>query len=163
MKPIILLLLNVFFSAPAEDIIVNSPVFEKGYIPLRYTCEGENINPPLVIENYPVETKSLVLIMDDPDATNGTFDHWIAWNITPGAAIVEGESVGVEGSNGKGSNGYVGPCPPSGVHHYYFKVYALDRILDLKPGANKKTVENAMQGHIIAKGELIGLYEKQNK
>jgi hypothetical protein len=129
-------------------------------IPSKYTCDGDNINPPLTIKNIPKQTKSLALIVDDPDAPSGTFDHWITWNIPPVETIGENSAPGSHGRNGSGRNGYMGPCPPSGTHHYHFKVYALDTKLTLQEGANKKQLENAMKGYILAMGELIGLYKK---
>jgi Raf kinase inhibitor-like YbhB/YbcL family protein len=142
-------------------LTIGSPVFShKGYIPSKYTCEGENINPSLTIENIPAGTKSLTLIVDDPDAAGGTFDHWITWNIRPMEMILENTSPGTEGRNSFGTNHYRGPCPPSGTHRYFFKVYALDALLDVTEGADKSFVEKAMQKHIIGQGEIIGMYRK---
>jgi len=141
---------------------VNSTAFEQlGGIPARYSCEGQNINPPISVGGIPPATKSLVLIVDDPDAPNGTFDHWIVWNVPPGKVIAENSIPGIQGTNGEGQIGYKGPCPPSGTHRYFFKVYALDANLDLKAGADKKMVERAMKAHVLAYGELIGTYQKQ--
>ena len=143
-------------------LTVTSPAFgQSGLIPSKYTCEGENINPALEIKSIPQETKSLVLIIDDPDAPGGTFDHWIVWNIPPAENIEENSIPGTEGMNNFGKIGYRGPCPPSGIHRYFFKIYALDSELDIKKGAKKKQVEDAMKGHIIASGELIGTYRKK--
>ena len=144
-----------------SSLSVASPAFEDNSpIPPKYTCQGENINPPISIEHIPADTKSLVLIVDDPDAPGGNFDHWIVWNILPTETILENTIPGTEGKNDYGINHYKGPCPPSGTHRYFFKVYALDTMLDLKSGNDKKTVEKAMQQHILASGELIGLYKK---
>ncbi len=145
-----------------KDLSVKSPAFESGkLIPKKYTCDGQDINPPLTIEAAPKETKTLVLIVDDPDAPSGTFDHWIVWNIPPSdGKIGENTVPGTEGMNGARQMGYFGPCPPSGTHRYFFKVYALDTELSLRVGAKKKDVEKAMQGHILAKGELMALYSR---
>jgi Raf kinase inhibitor-like YbhB/YbcL family protein len=132
-----------------------------GYIPRKYSCEGENINPPFEITDLPEETKTVAIIVEDPDARSGTFVHWIAWNISPHKPIEEGSSSGVSGYNGYGKTGYMGPCPPSGSHRYYFKIFALDVKLDLAPGADKEGLYKAMQGHILAMGELIGHYSKK--
>jgi Raf kinase inhibitor-like YbhB/YbcL family protein len=140
---------------------VSSSAFESnGYIPSKYSCEGQSINPPIAVKGIPSGTNSLALIVDDPDAPNGNFNHWVMWNINPNATIGENTAPGTQGNNGKGSASYTGPCPPSGVHHYHFKIYALDTKLDLAPGAGKADLETAMTGHIIGKGELVGLYKK---
>jgi Raf kinase inhibitor-like YbhB/YbcL family protein len=144
-----------------KELTVKSPAFENNkLIPPKYTCDGNDVNPPLAIENVPDETKSLVLIVDDPDCPTGTWDHWIVWNITPTSKIEENTVPGTEGMNTARKHSYGGPCPPWGTHRYFFKVYALDAKLNLNPNSNKKDVEKAMQGHILAKGELIGLYRR---
>ena len=141
---------------------IGSPVFKVGTtIPERYTCEGKDMNPPLEIGNIPAEAKSLVLIVDDPDAPRGTWLHWLVWNIPIVNRINENEVPGVQGLNSFGRIAYGGPCPPSGTHRYYFKVYALNRFLDLAEGATLKEVDTAMQSHVIAYGEVVGLYKKQ--
>lgn len=141
---------------------ISSTAFtNEGYIPADYTCEGEGKNPPVSISHIPKETKSLALIMDDPDAPGSVFDHWVMWNIPPRSTINEGSTPGVVGKNSRGENRYTGPCPPSGVHRYFFKVYALDAMLDIDAGADKRTVEQALENHILAYGELVGLYKKQ--
>lgn len=143
---------------------ISSPAFNhKGYIPMRYTCEGENINPALEITDIPDGTKTMVLLMDDPDAPGGTFDHWIVWNIPPQDFIKEDSVPGTVGKNGRGEYRYTGPCPPTGTHRYFFKVYALDTLLDVRSGAVKSVVERAMDGHVLGYGELIGLYRKTRK
>ena len=129
-------------------------------IPRKYTCQGEDINPPLIFSQIPEETKSLALIMDDPDAPNETFVHWILFNIPIVDGIDEDSSEGVEGINSAYQEGYMGPCPPSGTHRYFFKLYALDIKPDLKKGCKKQDLENEMKGHILAQAELIGLYKK---
>jgi Raf kinase inhibitor-like YbhB/YbcL family protein len=144
-----------------KELSVSSPAFENNkLIPSKYTCDGDNVNPPLTIEGVPDGTKSLVLIVDDPDAPMGTWDHWIVWNIPPTSKIEENTVPGTEGVNDSRKHSYGGPCPPSGTHRYFFKVYALDTKLDLNPNSRKKDVEKAMQGHMLAKGELIGLYRR---
>lgn len=144
------------------DLSVKSPAFNQGeLIPKKYTCDGEDINPPLIIEGVPKEAKTLVLAMDDPDAPSGTWDHWIVWNIAASTAKIGEDSVpGVEGKNSFGQTGYGGPCPPSGTHRYFFKVYALDIQLNLTGRSKKKDAEKVMQGHVLAKGELMGVYRR---
>jgi Raf kinase inhibitor-like YbhB/YbcL family protein len=154
----------IFMAAALNNnpFVVESPAFANNeMIPAKYTCTGSNINPALVITNTPKGTKSLALIVDDPDAPNGTFDHWVMWNIPVTAVIDENSAIGIQGKNGKGESKYTGPCPPSGTHHYSFKVYALDtKKLDLAAGSDKKALLKAMEKHILASGKLIGLYKK---
>lgn len=160
---------------------LTSSAFENNqYIPPKYTCDGANVNPPLSISDVPKGAESLVLIVDDPDAPAGTWDHWIVWNINPIAAgILENSSPAarvikkgsvpaptildsaVEGITSFGKPGYGGPCPPSGIHHYQFKLYALDIILNLDASAGKKEIEKAMEGHILAEDLLVGLYKRK--
>ena len=128
-------------------------------IPSKYTCDGKNINPPLQIGDIPKGTESLVLIMDDPDAPAGTFVHWVVWNIPPDE-IKENSVPGVQGLNDFRENSYGGPCPPSSTHRYFFKIYALDGTLSLDITAKKRDVEKAIQGYILAKAEMIGLYKR---
>lgn len=137
-------------------------------IPAKYTCDGDNVSPPLKFLQIPPDAKSLALIMDDPDAPRGTFDHWIVWNLPPdlkglseGARELERLSPRPQqGSNGYQKSYYQGPCPPPGKrHHYHFKLYALDTHLSLTEGSSKREVEQAMGGHIIAQTELIGTYQ----
>ncbi|MEM2914136.1 MAG: YbhB/YbcL family Raf kinase inhibitor-like protein [Candidatus Bathyarchaeia archaeon] len=145
-----------------KELTVMSPVFENnGFIPAKYTCDGDDVNPPLKIEGLPSGTQSLVLIVDDPDAPMGTWDHWIVWNIKPLEKIEENSVPGIEGLNSFNKHSYGGPCPPSGAHRYYFKVYALDTKLNLNPNSRKKDVEKAMEGHILAKGEIVGRYRRR--
>lgn len=144
-----------------KEIVITSPVFEnKGFIPSKYTCDGANVNPPLSIEATPEGTQSLVLIVDDPDAPMGIWDHWVVWNISPAKKIEENSVPGSEGLNSFNKHSYGGPCPPSGTHRYFFKVYALDTKLELKTNSKKKDVENAIKGHTLAKGEIVGLYKR---
>ena len=133
----------------------------KGHIPPKYTCEGMDINPPIEVSNIPENTKTLAMIVEDPDAPGGVFDHWLVWNIYPNEAITENNNPGINGTNSFGKTGYGGPCPPTGAHRYYFKVYALDTELDLLAGSGKKALQDAMNGHILATGELMGYYEKK--
>lgn len=132
-------------------------------IPIKYTCDGQNISPPLDIERIPPETKCLVIVVDDPDAPAGTWVHWLIWNIPLTHHIKENESHGMQGTNSFEKKVYCGPCPPdgNGTHRYFFKVYALDCILDLYITSKKHNLEKAMAGHILAFGELVGLYKRQ--
>ncbi len=140
---------------------VRSTAFSQGgHIPPRYTCEGENINPPLEVDGIPAGTRSLALIVEDPDAPKGVYDHWIVWNIPPTAGIAENSNVGITGRNSFGKNNYGGPCPPSGSHRYFFKVYALDEDLSLARDADKARLLQAMEGHILSSGELMAHYQK---
>lgn len=149
-------------AAHIASLTVTSPAFkDKERIPAKYTCEGENINPPIQVTDIPAGTKSFVLIIEDPDAPGATFDHWVMWNIPPDGSIQENSAPGVQGSNSSGQNSYKGPCPPSGTHRYFFKIYALDTVLDLSPGSDKKAVEKAMKDHVLSDGSLLGLYEKK--
>lgn len=146
-------------------IKLSSPVFLYGEsIPTKYTCNGEDINPSLLIENISTQVKTLVLTMEDPDAPTGTWNHWIAFNIVPSSSSLEipegDENIGTSGKNSWGETGYSGPCPPSEVHHYVFTVYALDQQLNLATGTSKQQVLAAIQGHVLAQSELIGVYEK---
>ena len=137
-------------------------------IPAKYTCEGDDVSPPLKFLNVPKNTKSLVLIVDDPDAPRGTFDHWIVWNIPPTLlALSEGAKELFENAKVKqGINGfnvveYKGPCPPPGKpHRYFFKLYALDKELNYPEGTSKKEIEKAIQDHILEKAELVGTYKR---
>lgn len=142
-------------------LTIESPAFKnEEMIPQKYTCDGEDINPPLKITGIPPETESLVIIVEDPDAPDKTWDHWLVWNIPPSENIPENTLPGDEGINSFGRQNYGGPCPPSGTHRYFFKVYALNSELKLQEGAKKQILENTMKKNIIAKGELIGLYSK---
>lgn len=142
---------------------LNSPAFNHNEpLPSKYTCDGDNIPPPLEWSEVPENTKSFVLICDDPDAVGGkTFDHWVVFNISHGARKIEENSeIGTEGLTGFGDLGYGGPCPPSGQHRYFFKLYALDCLLNLREGVDKEQVEQAMAGHVLEQAELIGIYER---
>jgi len=145
---------------------LKSSVFENnGKIPSKYTCDGDNINPQLTISDVPKNAKSLVLIMDDPDAVKPAgkvWDHWIIFNINPETKEISEakEPQGVQGITSFGQLGYGGPCPPDAEHKYLFKLYALDIELDLREGVTKENVEKEMKEHIIEKTELIGRYER---
>jgi Raf kinase inhibitor-like YbhB/YbcL family protein len=145
-----------------DTLTVKSKAFEHcKKIPPKYTCDQSGISPPLSISGVPKNAKSLALIMDDPDAPSGTFVHWIMWNISPQInEINEDTASGVEGLNSMRETGYTPPCPPSGTHRYFFKIYALDCELGLSKNSRKQDLEAAMQGHIIEKAELIGLYSR---
>ncbi|HET9417765.1 MAG TPA: YbhB/YbcL family Raf kinase inhibitor-like protein [Chthoniobacterales bacterium] len=141
--------------------ITSSAFNEGGMIPDKYAKDGQNVNPPLRIEDTPADAKSLLLIMDDPDAPVGLFTHWLLWNIDPKTTEIAENSVpsgAVQGTNDYPNLGYGGPQPPSGTHRYYFKIFALDRTLDLKSGAKRKELDAAMRGHVIAQGELMGRF-----
>jgi Raf kinase inhibitor-like YbhB/YbcL family protein len=143
-------------------LTISSPSFQfEGNIPKDFSCEGANKNPALSIHGIPEETKTLAIIMEDPDAPGRIFDHWIVWNIPPAHTISEHSVPGLQGKNSKGTLGYTGPCPPTGTHRYFFKVYAVDTLLDLPEGADKLQVERALHNHVIGYGELIGLYQKK--
>ena len=143
--------------------LTSSAFVNNGAIPSEFTCDSSNIAPQLAISDVPKNTKSLALIMDDPDAVIGTFVHWVVWNIPPDTKQIQKgtEPNGILGKGGSGKLGYIGPCPPSGTHRYFFKLYALDTQLDLGEGSAKNYLEKAMQGHIIEKTELIGLYKRR--
>lgn len=144
---------------------IASPAFSHGgMIPPKHTCDGADVNPPLSIGNVPENTKSLALIVDDPDAPMGTWVHWVMWNVEPGTEEIPENSVpkgALQGTNDFRKQSYGGPCPPSGTHRYFFKVYALDTVLSLAAGATKAKLENAMKGHVIGQAELVGRYKRK--
>lgn len=144
-----------------STLTVESPAFRNNdFIPSDYTCKGRNISPALKINNLPQHTISITLIMDDPDAPGGTYDHWIVWNIPPTKEIELGSLLGIPGRNSRNEHKYTGPCPPPGkVHHYRFKIFALDTTLDVSQDIDKISLINTMEGHVVAFGELIGLYQ----
>lgn len=141
---------------------LTSPQFQNnGKIPKKYTCIGDDINPPLHIEGIPENTKSLVLIVDDPDApSQDPWVHWVVYDIPVLSQISENSVPGTQGINSHKKEAYNGPCPPSGTHRYFFKLYALDTKLNLPSGQSKNQIEQAMTRHAIDKIELIGLFEK---
>lgn len=146
---------------------LTSPAFiDGGMIPDTYGCKGDNINPPLHIEGTPEGTKSLALIMEDPDVPreirpDGMWDHWIIWNMPPHTEEIleaQGPREGVLGRNTRGAFAYGGPCPPDQPHRYFFKLFALDIWLDLAPGSDKAALIQAMEGHKLATAQLMGMY-----
>ena len=143
--------------------ITSSAFQQGGNILSKFTCDGSDTSPPLQITGIPSNAKSLVLIADDPDAPGGLFTHWLIWNISPQTdSIAEGSAPkGVHGTNDFGKSGYGGPCPPPGTHRYSFKIFALDRQLDLRSGAKRSQVDTAMKGHVIAQDELVGRYSRK--
>ena len=149
--------------------IFSSSFQNGGNIPKKFTCDGSDVSPQLSWSNPPASTKSFAVISDDPDAPVGTWTHWVLFDLPPQTntlpeSLPKADKVPSGGSQGRNDFrkiGYGGPCPPAGkVHRYFFKLYALDRVLDLKPGASKSEVEQAMQGHILAKAELMGTYQR---
>ena len=150
-----------------SEFMLSSTAFQNnGSIPSKYTCDGSDINPPLVIENVPAGAKSLALIVDDPDAPMGTWVHWLVWNISPHTTGIKENDVpkgALSGLNDFKKQSYGGPCPPSGTHRYFFKLYALDSILSLSSGAKKADLEKAMKGHIISQSQIIGLYKRSGR
>jgi len=144
-------------------MLIESPAFEHhSPIPQKYTCEGEDVSPPLIFQDIPKSTKSLALIVDDPDAPRGTFDHWIVWNIEPNnSKLAENATLSYQGKNHFNEVKYRGPCPPPGnPHRYFFKLFALDTTLSLQKGSSKSQLEEAMEGHILGRAELIGTYKR---
>jgi len=150
-------------------IKVTSTAFKDGeIIPKQYTCDGNDISPPLTWSGAPQETKSIALICDDPDAPGGTWVHWVLFNLPPASNALPAEVSSAKvldngakhGKNDFRRFGYGGPCPPGGTHRYYFKVYALDSMLDLDVGIMKADLVKAMQGHILAEGQLMGRYKR---
>lgn len=152
------------------EIKITSTIFQEGaMIPRPYTCDGPNVSPSLKWENVPAGAKTLALIADDPDAPNQTWVHWVLYNLpadvkglvenAPKQSTLAG-GVGLQGKNDFGQIGYDGPCPPNGTHRYYFKLYALDAELALAPGATKEELLKAMEGHVLAEGQLMGKYQK---
>ena len=145
------------------NLKLTSSAFEhQDIMPSEFTCDGAGISPPLTISEVPENTKSIALVSDDPDAVSGTFTHWVVWNIPPDTREIEKGAVpGVQGNNDFGRTGYGVPCPPSGTHRYFFKLYALDIEIELQEGSLKSELEGAMEEHIIEKAELIGNYQRQ--
>ncbi len=149
--------------------ITSKAFTEGGMIPMKYTCDGEDVSPPLAISGVPEKTKSLALISDDPDAPRGTWVHWVLYNLPTGTSELPEkmatkeilESGARHGFTDFGSFGYGGPCPPGGTHRYFFKIYALDVVLNLSGKITKKDLVAAMQGHILAEGQLMGKYKRK--
>jgi hypothetical protein len=153
-----------------KNLIIKSAFEDGGFIPEEYTADGRDVSPPLIIENVPPEAETLAIIVDDPDAPMGTFTHWLIWNIPADVSEiskniekkerVKGLNGALQGKNDFNELGYMGPAPPSGVHTYRFYVYALDDQLDLEAGADKETLLNAMEGHVLQKAVLKGEYTR---
>jgi len=147
-----------------QSFFISSSAFnDNGTIPSQYTCDGINISPPLTITGVPTNAKNLALVLDDVDAPHGIFTHWIVWNMPPSTLnFSAGENIAFpQGATSAGTIGYHGPCPPSGhIHRYYFKLYALDSLLNLDAGATKNDLENSMTGHIVAQATLLGKYSR---
>jgi len=151
-------------------IQLTSSAFKNGeMLPKKYTCDGDQVSPPLSWSGLPPATKSIAIISDDPDAPMRTFVHWVIFNIPPEekglpedvpAGVKELENGARQGVGDARQIGYISPCPPFGTHRYYFKIYALDTMLALEPGATKPALLKAMEGHILAQGELIGKYKR---
>lgn len=150
----------------AMALIIYSTAFDpNALIPPKYTCDGRDVSIPLKWEGAPAGTQSFALIMDDPDAPVGTWDHWILFNIPAKATELPEDIKNLpagtgEGKNSWGKTGYGGPCPPDREHRYFFKLYAVDTLLDLKAGVNKKELENALKGHTLGQAELVGRYDR---
>ena len=171
---LLLLLILALLSAPAlavdaptdtPQLKLTSPAFLNAKpIPTTYSCDGDDLNPPLSISGVPRETKSLVLIMDDPDAPGGVWVHWLLWNIDPGTTRIPKGSVPAGAQQGLNSwqrKGYRGPCPPPGTHRYFFRLYALKERLDLPGSANRKDLDRVMEGKVLARSELLGIYSRK--
>jgi Raf kinase inhibitor-like YbhB/YbcL family protein len=158
---VLLGLCGAVISVSAQIVVTSSAFSSGGAIPAQFTCKGANHNPPLQLQGIPKSAKSLVLILDDPDAPGGTFNHWLMWNLDPTTSQIgeRSEPAGaIQGTNDFGKAGYGGPCPPSGTHRYYFRIFALDRTLDLKAGARRPALEAAMKGHILGRSELMARF-----
>lgn len=141
---------------------ITSPAFEANdNIPSQYTCDGKDVNPPLLIENIPPDARCLAVIVDDPDAPSGTWVHWVMWNIPVTGEIKENSAPGVQGMNDFSKHRYNGPCPPGGTHRYFYKVYALDGELNLPASSDKGDLEKAMESQVVAYGELMGRYSRK--
>ena len=149
-------------------IITSSAFDDGGPIPRKFTCDGGDMNPELLIQNVPAGARSLALVLHDPDAPRpGGFTHWTVWNIDPSTQLIKEESVppgSAEGANGAGRTGYMGPCPPPGApHHYHFQLYALDALVELSDGAPITELQKILDAHAIARADLVGLYGREQK
>jgi Raf kinase inhibitor-like YbhB/YbcL family protein len=146
------------------ELELTSGAFRDGdAIPEKYSCDGEDLSPPFAWSNLPEGTRSLALIVHDPDAPSGDFTHWVAWDIDPAAGqLGEGDPAPGEGANGRGGLGYMGPCPPPGhgAHRYFLRLYALDAPVDLDTGAEKDQLKQKLDGHVLADARLVGIYER---
>lgn len=158
------LIFPIYLKKGEAAMKLTSPEFEHNQlIPEKFTCQGRDINPALIVEDISELAKTFALIVDDPDAPMGTWVHWVVYDIPVAGRIEENSVPGKQGINTAGNKNYHGPCPPSGTHRYIFKLYALDTILNLKEGVSKGQLEKAMQGHLLDKAELIGLYKKKDR
>lgn len=159
MKYLLILISLISFQSP---FVVKSPDFAfNHYMQFRFTCDGENISPGLVMENIPDGTKSLALIMEDIDSPNGAFVHWVMWNIPVNSKIRENTAPGVQGKNSRQQNSYYGPCQPNGIHTYYFRMYALNVLLDISADSGKTELLKAMENHILAQSVFKARYQRQ--
>jgi Raf kinase inhibitor-like YbhB/YbcL family protein len=146
-----------------EFALTSEAFTHRDEIPRRHTCEGDDVSPALSWGNPPPGTRTLALIVDDPDAPIGTFTHWLGWNIDPASGgLAEGASAPAEGRNDFGAGGWSGPCPPHGhgAHRYFFRLYALDAELDVGFRAGREELEKALEGHVLATAELMGTFER---
>ena len=160
-----IVVIGIVSFTPKPDLKITSTGFKNdGMIPVKYSCEGGENSPPLHISGIPANAKSVALILHDPDAPmKGGVTHWVMWNISTDGDIPENFKGAEQGYNGMKQNGYKGMCPPSGTHHYHFMVYALDTKLTLDKSTDKAGLEKAIQGHVLAKGDLTGLYKKEKQ
>jgi Raf kinase inhibitor-like YbhB/YbcL family protein len=160
----LLLTVPLLCRASGGGLTITSPDFASGAnIPARFTCKGDDTSPTLQISGVPASAKSLVLIVDDPDAPAGTFTHWLVGNLPPGTKLISAGSTpsgGLEGTNDFGTAGYSGPCPPSGTHRYFFRLFALNSVLELPAGASRAAWDAAIRGHVIAQTFLLGRFSK---
>jgi Raf kinase inhibitor-like YbhB/YbcL family protein len=144
---------------------LSSPAFENyAAIPQKYSCEGTGVNPPLLIQEVPADAKSLVLLIDDPDAPGGTFNHWVMWNIPPTTKKIGEDEIppgAIEGENSSGEIGFIAPCPPTGIHNYRFILWALNQPLAIPEGATREQVESTLEQFVLARAELVGTYQKK--
>jgi Raf kinase inhibitor-like YbhB/YbcL family protein len=150
-----------------KNMTITSPIFQDNeYMNERYTCDGQDKNPPLRFGEIPQDAKSLVLIVDDPDAPGGNFTHWLLWNISPNTDGIKEDELpvgSVQGENSAGKIGYMGPCPPAGrAHHYQFKLFALDTVLDLPEGVHQSELESRIQKHTLDSDQVVGLYARSS-
>ncbi len=150
-----------------STLYLESPAFSaQEMIPRKYTCDGQDINPPLAIRNIPEKTRSLALIVDDPDAPMGLFTHWILWNIPPNTMMIQENTVpkgAIEGHNSFNQNHYGGPCPPGrGTHHYQFRLFALDSTLAIPAGSSRQALLKAMEHHVVGQTMMVGLYRRHS-
>jgi Raf kinase inhibitor-like YbhB/YbcL family protein len=157
----LILIANTGFTLKQRLTVTSTAFVANGMIPIKYSCEGAEVNPPIIIAGIPTGTKSLAITVYDPDAPKpGGVTHWVAWNLPVDGNIPENFKGGVQGLNSDHKPGYKGMCPPSGTHHYHFTVFAVDTVLTVDSVTDKAGLESALKGHILAEGELIGLYSK---